>query len=167
MTAADDAPAIEPGRSLTGRDHYWEDLRPGDRLLSTGITITEAHLVSWAGLTGDIVQFHLDREYASAATPFGERIAHGPLSLSLALGLITQTGYLSHVVTWLGLDAVRASTPVLIGDTIRAVAALREARTTASRPGNGIWSFDYTVLNQRDEPVMTFTSGFLVAQRPE
>lgn len=165
MTAIEEAPTVGPVRTITGRDHYWNDLHQGDRLASTGVTVTEAHLVSWAGLTGDIVQFHLDREYA-AGTSFGERIAHGPLSLSLALGLITQTGYFSRVVAWLGLDTVRASKPVLIGDTIRAVATLRDTRTTASRPGTGIWSFDYVVLNQRDEAVMTFASAFLVAARP-
>lgn len=141
-------------------DRSWESLVTGDVLHTTGITISEAHLVQWAGLTGDIVSFHLDATYA-AATPFGERIAHGPLTMSVSLGLVTQTGFMAPVVAWLGLDEVRAKKPVLIGDTIRVQATVREARTT-SKPENGVWVIDYVTLNQRDEVVMTFTSSFLV-----
>lgn len=70
-------------------DPYWEDLVAGDVIRTRGITVTEAHLVNWAGLTGDIVEFHLNAAHAEQ-TPFGERIAHGPLTLSLSLGLLTQ-----------------------------------------------------------------------------
>ncbi len=147
------------------RGRYWEDLAPGDTLQSTGVTVTDAHLVTWAGLTGDLVALHLDAEYA-AGTQFGQRIAHGPFTLATALGLMTQTGCFTHVIAWLGLDSVRATRPVLIGDTIRATATVRETRTT-SREGAGLWSLEYAVTNQRAETVMTFISSFLVALRPE
>jgi len=155
-TSSTDSPKGAP-------DHYWEDLVVGDVIHSTGLTITEAHLVNWAGLTGDIVQFHINADYA-AQTPFGERIAHGPLTLSVSLGLLTQTCYLSNVVAWLGLDSVRAHKPVLIGDSIRVEATVSSARPT-SNGENGIWSIDYVTLNQRGEAVMSFTSSFLVRRR--
>lgn len=144
-------------------DRYWEDLVAGDVVRTTGITVTESHLVMWAGLTGDIVQFHVNAEYA-AGTPFGQRIAHGPLTLSVSLGLLTQTGYFGHVVAWLGLDSVRARKPVGIGDTITVRATVAVARPT-SNPENGVWVLDYTTLNQQGDVVMTFTSSFLVARR--
>lgn len=147
-----------------GPAFYWEDLSEGDVIESAGMTITDAHLVNWAGLTGDIVSLHLDEEYASE-TPFGQRIGHGPLTLSLALGLITQRGYFSNVAAWLGLDGVRAKKPVFIGDTIHAEATLRVARET-SKPGVGIWTFDYVVLNQRGETVMVFETSFMLLRRP-
>lgn len=143
-------------------DHYWEALVVGDRLRSTGLTVTEAHVSAWAGMTGDIVRFHIDAEHA-ASTPFGQRIAHGPFTLSAALGLMTQTGYFNNVVAWLGLDEVRATRPVLIGDTVHAEAVVRIARPT-SKPHQGVWTLDYDVRNQRDETVMTFASSFLVAR---
>lgn len=149
---------------IKGRpDHYWDALSAGDRLRSPGLTITEAHLVSWAGLTGDWVSLHLDAQYA-AGTQFGQRIGHGPLTLSTALGLMTQTGYFTHVVAWLGLDEVRAVTPVFIGDTIHVEAVVAQARET-KKPQKGLWSLDYTVVNQKDETVMTFTSRFLIERR--
>src|SRR5574340_130705 len=113
----------EAVRHLGPPSHYWEDLRVGDVIRGTGITVTEAHLVTWAGLTGDIVSLHLDEEYASA-TQFGQRIAHGPFTLAVSLGLLTQTGYFTNVVAWLGLDEVRALAPVVLGDTVRPEAEL-------------------------------------------
>lgn len=157
---------VSPEQGVKGPPSwYWEDLSVGDAIRTTGITITEAHLVIWAGLTGDIVQFHLNADYA-AGTPFGQRVAHGPLTLSVSLGLVTQTGYFGHVVAWLGLESVRARKPVLIGDTITVRAAVIVARPT-SDPANGVWTLEYTTVNQNDEDVMTFTSSFLVSRRPE
>jgi acyl dehydratase len=149
-------------RVVTGQGKvFWEDLSEGEIIVGPGMTITDAHLVSWAGLTGDWVSLHLDAEYA-ATHPFGERIAHGPLTMSLSLGLLTQTGIFGNVKAWLGVDEVRATKPVLIGDTIHPEAQLRTTRRT-SRPGVGIWAFDYQTLNQNAETVMTFTGSFMVS----
>ena len=152
-------------RLLTGPDYYWEDLCQDDVISSPGLTISEAHLVTWAGLTGDIVSLHLDEVYASK-TQFGKRIGHGPLSLACALGLLTQTGYFKNVAAWLGLDEVRATAPVFIGDTIRANAELIETRET-SKPGMGIWKFKYSVINQDEKTVMTFYSSFMMVRKPQ
>lgn len=144
-------------------DHYWEDLVAGDVVRTAGMTITDAHLVQWAGLTGDLVSLHLDETYA-AATPFGQRIAHGPLTMSLGLGLMTQTGYFSNVIAWLGLDEVRALAPVFIGDTIHVDATIAMARET-KKPNQGIWKIDYSVLKQDGSTVMTFSSSFIMKRK--
>ena len=156
----DDLAAVGTDRPKGRPDHHWDALVEGDRIHSPGITVTEAHLVQWAGLTGDWVSLHLDEEYASK-TQFGRRIGHGPLTLSLGLGLLTQTGYFSNVVAWLGLDEVRAIQPVFIGDTIHVEAAVRVARET-KKPDVGLWTLDYTVVKQDGSAVMTFTSSFMV-----
>jgi len=149
---------------VTGQgDVYWEDLELNERVFGPGITITDGHLVQWAGLTGDWVSLHLDAEYA-ATLPFRERIAHGPLTMSLSLGLLTQTGIFGNVSAWLGVDQVRAIRPVLIGDTIRPQAELVLSRET-KRPDLGIWTFQYQTSNQHDEVVMTFSGSFMVSRR--
>lgn len=156
--------ATAPGGSRIGRsDVHWEDLALGDVVHGPGVTIGESHLVGWAGLTGDRVSLHLDEQVASQ-TMFGARIAHGPLTLSLALGLLTQTGIFDHVEAWLGVDGVRALLPVFIGDTVHADARLDVKRAT-SKPGRGIWTFGYEVINQRDATVMTFSNSVLVSRR--
>jgi itaconyl-CoA hydratase len=151
-------------RQVKRADFWWEDLQPGDVLCGSGMTITDAHLIQWAGLTGDIVSLHLDHEYASG-TQFGERIAHGPLTLALALGLTTQTRYFNNVVALLGLDEVRALRPVLIGDTVHPEAELIDSRSS-KKADQGIWTFAYTMFNQRGEPVMAFKSSLMIRRRP-
>ncbi|MGV9868724.1 MaoC family dehydratase [Rhodococcus koreensis] len=152
-------------RVLGQPDRWWEDLGVGDVLRGPGMTVTDAHLVNWAGLTCDIVSLHLDEEYA-ATTQFGQRIAHGPFTLSLALGLTTQTGYFSKVVAWLGLDEVRALHPVVIGDTIHPEAEVTVARPT-KKSEQGIWTLSYRAVNQHGDTVMTFQSSFMVQRRPD
>ena len=142
-------------------ERWWDSFSAGDRYRTESVTVTETHVVNWASLTGDWVPLHVDAEYA-AATQFGERIAHGPLTLALALGLVTRTGIFGNcVLAWLGLDEVRLPRPVKFGDTIHADVAVRESRPT-SKPGRGLTVLDYDVRNQRAESVMTFTSTFIL-----
>jgi acyl dehydratase len=44
--------------------------------------VTEADIVNFAGLSGDFHPVHTNEEFAKA-TPFGGRIAHGLLTLSI------------------------------------------------------------------------------------
>ena len=110
---------------------------------------------------GDWLPIHVDAE-AAASSRFGERIAHGPLTFSLALGLIVQTGAFGDaVVAWLGLGELRAAAPVRIGDTIRVVATVRDSERS-SNPAYGKAWLHYSVTNQHGSEVMTFLSGFLL-----
>lgn len=164
MLDTDNQLASTTSRTPKGRpNHFWEDLVTGDVIETAGMTITDAHLVQWAGLTGDLVSLHLDESYA-ATTPFGQRIAHGPLTMSLGLGLMTQTGYFSNVLAWLGLDEVRAVAPVFIGDTIRVSATVAMVRET-KKPQQGIWQINYSVLKQDNSTVMTFSSSFIIKRK--
>src|ERR671938_598898 len=65
----------------------FEALEPGASFTTRGRTITEADVVSFAALTGDWHPQHTDEVWA-AASPFGERIAHGMLLISCAIGLV-------------------------------------------------------------------------------
>jgi acyl dehydratase len=87
-------------------------------------------------------------------TPFGERIAHGPLAMSSAIGLLTQTGLLGERVIALVNLNWDFSGPVRIGDTIRAKVTVEEVRPT-SREGRNLVTFLLNVANQRGESVQT------------
>lgn len=151
---------------MVNGERWWDSFSVGDRYRTESITVTEAHVVTWAGLTGDWVPLHVDAEYA-AASEFGERIAHGPLTLALALGLATRSGIFgTSVLAWLGLDDMRLPLPVRFGDTIHADIHVRECRPT-SKPGRGLVVLDYSVCNQRAETVMTFASTFLLRMAAE
>jgi acyl dehydratase len=147
-------------------EKFWEDFSVGDKVTSMAITVTEAHLVTWAGLTMDYYPLHMDKEYA-AGTPFKERIAHGPLTFALAVGLMGTTGYAKDsVIAWLGVTDMRIPAPVKIGDTIRLHAEITELRETKNRD-QGLCVMRYEVVNQRDETVMTFDMKFLMHRREQ
>lgn len=132
--------------------------------MSQGITITDAHLVNWAGLTMDFYPLHMDEEHAKK-TPFGTRIAHGPLIFAMAMGLAYIVGlYADSIIAWLGLENMRIPRPTKIGDTIRVEIEVKEKRET-SKLERGIGVFTYTVKNQRDEDVMIFDCLQLMHRR--
>ncbi|MBI5248818.1 MAG: MaoC family dehydratase N-terminal domain-containing protein [Desulfomonile tiedjei] len=137
------------------RSKYGDDFNVGDVYRTGSITVTEAHLVAWAGLTMDFYPLHMDKEYA-ANTEFGERLAHGPLIFGLAVGLVSIAGFGGDsAVAWLGADNMRMLSPVKIGDTITVEVEVMDKKPT-KKPERGIQTWRYTVKNQRGESVMAF-----------
>ncbi|HHY49344.1 MAG TPA: dehydratase [Alphaproteobacteria bacterium] len=143
---------------------YYEDYAIGDEFRTPARTVTEADVVGFAGLTGDYNRLHTDAEYMRQS-PFGERIAHGLLGLSIANGLKYRTDMDSDgVIAFLGLSWQFAA-PIRLGDTIRATLQVASMRET-SKPDRGIVVYGVTVLNQRDEPVQQGEFTMLLKRRP-
>jgi 3-hydroxybutyryl-CoA dehydratase len=94
----------------------FETLREGERFGTRGRTVTESDVHAFAAQTGDLHPQHCDADWA-ARSPFGERIAHGMLVLSYAVGL---AGFDPERVLALRRisDAV-FKRPVRLGETIR------------------------------------------------
>src|SRR5579872_6054435 len=98
---------------------YFEDYAIGDVATSRSRTITETDIVNFAGLSGDFVELHMSEEYAREG-PFGRRIAHGLLVLSISSGLMVQMGQTTDtVIAFYGIDRLRFTKPTFIGDTVR------------------------------------------------
>jgi acyl dehydratase len=134
---------------------YGDDFQVGDIYTTGAITVTETHIVNWAGLTMDFYPLHMDKEYA-ANTPFGERLVHGPLIFAMAVGLVSLANFAGDAaIAWLGVDNMKMKSPVRIHDTIRVKVEVVDKKTTKS-PGKGVQTWRYTVKNQRDEEVMVF-----------
>lgn len=132
---------------------YGDDFNVGDVYHTQGITLTEAHIVNWAGLTMDFYPLHMDKEYA-AKSQFGERLVHGPLIFALAVGMVGTAGFAGDsAIAWLGVNNMKMLAPVKIGDTIRVEVEVKEKKPTKN-PAQGVQTWRYTVINQRDEPVM-------------
>ncbi len=137
------------------RKVYGNDFNVGNQYTTARITVTESHVVQWAGLTMDFYPLHMDQVYAEK-TQFGQRLAHGPLIFALAVGLVGSAGFGGNsVIAWLGANNMRMLQPVMIGDTINVVVEVIEKRETKS-PDKGVQTWRYTVKNQRDEAVMVF-----------
>ena len=113
---------------------YLEDLKVGMSAMF-GKTVTEADIAAFAGVSGDTNPIHLHDGFA-AGTRFGQRIAHGMLSGSFISTVIGTklpgpgSVYISQTLNFMA--------PVLIGDTITAVATItastRSAAASRSRP---------------------------------
>lgn len=60
---------------------YFEEIQPGDSLLTPRRTLTEADIVNFACLSGDHFYAHMDK-IAAAESIFGERVVHGYFLIS-------------------------------------------------------------------------------------
>ncbi len=137
------------------QEKYGDDFAVGEIYQTAGITLTETHIVNWAGLTMDFYPLHMDAEYA-AASQFGERLVHGPMIFALAVGLVAQAGFGGDAaIAWLGVDNMRMLQPVRIGDTIRVEVEIADQKVT-SDPRKGVQVWRYRVINQKDQMVMHF-----------
>ena len=144
---------------------YFEDFRVGDRVRTPARTITETDIVLFAALTGDWHPVHTDAEYAKRST-FGERIAHGLLSLAIGSGLMFRAGdrgIPSSTIALSGVEKVRFIAPSKIGDTIHVEGEIAGLTTIDTKRGLITWK--HRVVNQRGEEVLTYTSKLLVGRR--
>lgn len=143
---------------------YFEDYELGFSVASHGRTITEADIVLHAGQTGDFYPHHMDAEFCKTQ-PFKERIAHGTLILSVAVGMLA--GEINDVAMSYGYDGIRFIRPVFIGDTITAHGTIAEKREYKKSPDDyGLVDEKVEVLNQKGELVMALTHIYLVHKTP-
>lgn len=145
---------------------YFDDLVPGEQIETAARTVTETDVVQFAQLTGDWNPIHTDVEFAKAS-PFGQRLAHGMLGLSFAIGLLDRTGVFSgSAIANLGVEEWRFKAPIRIGDTIRLVVTIIETRL-ASDGARGIVGRSFALYNQRDELVQEGRIPIMVKRRSE
>lgn len=134
----DDLPDQEQGLRF-------EELEAGRSAAFTK-TVTEADVVLFAGITGDMNPLHVDRE-AARASRFGERVAHGMLTagfVSAVLGTRLPGPGCVYVS-----QSLRFVAPVRIGDTVTARVEIIELIPDGRRV-----HLRTTCTNQEDETVL-------------
>jgi 3-hydroxybutyryl-CoA dehydratase len=141
---------------------YFDDLRIGDAMESSGRTVTEYDVVSFASLTGDWHPQHADAAWA-AESPFGRRIAHGMLVISYALGLLPIDPRV--VLALRSIDGAVLKRPVGLGDTIRVRARLADKRELGE--DTGLVRLAVRIVNQSDELVARMEIVVLWRRQPE
>jgi len=142
---------------------YFEDFEVGQKMVTRGRTITEADLIQFAGLTGDYNPMHTDAEYMKNSV-FGQRIAHGMLALSYAVGQAYQLGFMERtVVAFRGLE-MKFSLPVFIGDTLRTELVVKEMKAMP-RLGSGTVVLDVKIVNQEGKAVQAGEWTVMIALR--
>ncbi len=147
---------------------YFEDYEKGEIFISPGRTITETDIVLYSALTGDWWEGHTNVDFAKN-TSFGQRIAHGMLTLCIGTSLLFRLGDYRWLPRFFianyGIDKLRYTAPVMIGDTIRCEAEVVEMSEKDER--RGILTFEIRIINQRDERVLVYLEKVLVSRRGE
>lgn len=141
---------------------YFEDYEPKTQRTTGGRTITEADIILHAGQTGDFYPHHVDAEWCKTQ-PFGQRMAHGTLVFSVAIGMTA--GAINPRAMSYGYDRLRFIRPVFIGDTISVKVTVKEKRDDPKRPGHGIVVEACEVTNQRGQVVLACEHLLLVERR--
>jgi oxepin-CoA hydrolase/3-oxo-5,6-dehydrosuberyl-CoA semialdehyde dehydrogenase len=145
---------------------YFEELEIGETLVTHRRTVTEADIVSFAGISGDFFYAHMD-DIAAKESIFEKRVAHGYFVLSAAAGLFVDPAP-GPVLANYGLDNLRFVKPVYVGDTIQARLTCKQKTVKEDREGQipqGVVAWDVEVKNQNEEPVAVYTILTLVRRR--
>jgi len=128
-------------------------------------TVTDMDNLLFSSLTYNPAAVHIDHDYSSR-TEFGKPLMNSIFTLGLLVGLSVQDTTLGTTVGNLGFEDVKFPKPVFAGDTIRAETSVIAVRASASRPGQGIVTFEHTALNQRNEVVAVCRRAALMMGRP-
>jgi oxepin-CoA hydrolase/3-oxo-5,6-dehydrosuberyl-CoA semialdehyde dehydrogenase len=145
---------------------YFDELHIGDTLITHKRTITEADIVNFAGISGDYFYAHTD-ETSLEGSIFEKRVAHGYFIIAAAAGLFVDPKK-GPVLANYGLDNLRFTQPVYVGDTIQVRLTCKSKTQKEDREGQipqGVVEWDVEVTNQRGEIVAVETVLTLVARK--
>lgn len=134
------------------RGKTFDQFSAGDEFYTASRTITEADVVSFAGLSGDYNPLHTDQVFMEKSA-FGGRIAHGALILSVATGLANQLGIFEGTTIAVLEMVTRFTAAVKLGDTVRVVLTINDKKES-KKPNRGVVNVGLKVLNQTDQAVL-------------
>ncbi len=145
---------------------FIEDFTVGDVYQHPfGRTISEADSTWFTQLTCNTNQNHFNAHLARQNPVTGGRIiVNSGLTIALVLGL-SVIDMSQNAVANLGIDELRLTFPVYIGDTIYAESIVLDVRRSTSRPDVGIVTMRTRGLNQDGEQVMTWVRSVMVPTR--
>lgn len=143
---------------------YYEEFEVGQEFVSPGRTVTETDVVNYASLGGDWTELHTNTEYASESQ-FGGRVVHGPLTMTIAIGLAARCGFMERTVMgFLGIEHMDFPRPLFIDETIDATFTVTDCHALESRDDAGVVALSFDVRNQDDQQVFDSEMKFLVAR---
>jgi acyl dehydratase len=152
---------IHQSRNLSPGDYAFEDLQVGDRYSTGRIVVTEAHIVAFAGISGDFFDIHMDDVFAREQG-FSGRLAHGLLGLALTDGLKNRASARILAIASLGW-AWRFRAPIVAGDRIGASIEISALRLSSK--GQAIATLAIEVTKQDGSVVQEGETTLLVRRR--
>jgi acyl dehydratase len=143
---------------------YFEEFEVGAKYVSQGRTVTEADVVAFAALSGDYNPLHTDARFA-ATTPFGERIAHGMLTVAISTGMSNWTGIFAGTTIALVEQNIKYTGAVKFGDTVHLEMEVTEKKET-SKPDRGIINIAAKMLNDAEQVVVDMKWTLMMKRKP-
>ncbi len=141
---------------------YFEDFALGDIFRAPSKTLTDAHFLFFAGLTGDNHPLHYDVEYAKN-TRFGRPVAHGLLLASMtALGAGVLAPLVQESIIAFVEQSARFLAPAFVGDTIYPELEVTEL---TGKTRSGVLGFTARLKNQRGETILEGRHVYLIRRR--
>lgn len=138
----------------------FDDFEIGMKFVSPRITVTDAHIVLFAGLSGDFNPLHVDDVFAKK-TIFGSRITHGLLTITLL------SGHMGMLVAGTAIAFLEMHTKFLksvrVGDTIYGEAEVIDKKPVEKYNG-GVVTIRSLIKNQNNEIVVESESKLLVTR---
>jgi len=145
---------------------YFEDATFGDTFVSRSTYRITAEEIKNFAAQWDPQRYHLDE--AEAQKVVGQLFAPALLTLCISFKLTHDSGYFEIVpAAGLGLEEIRISKPVFVGDELQAKVTVVAKRDSQSRPGLGLLSHKTEVFNQHGELVLSYVVPSLVYKRPQ
>lgn len=130
-----------------------------------GRTISEADCTWFTLLTCNTNQNHFNAHLAQHNSVSGGRIiVNSGFTIALVLGL-SVLDMSQNAVANLGMDEVRLTHPVYIGDTLYAESLCTGVKRSASRPGFGVVNMKTRGLNQHGDEVLSWRRSVMLPDR--
>jgi acyl dehydratase len=145
------------------KEHYFDDLKVGDRFKSEPLEVTEKQVIEFAHKF-DPQMFHLTRKSAER-TIFKGLVASRWHTAAKTKRLIVQTLNFAEGAIGLGVDELRWPNAVRPGDALKVETEILELRLCRSKPDYGIIRLRNVTTNQRSEIVQTMTASAMVPRR--
>jgi len=145
------------------KEHYFDDLKVGDRFKSEPLNVTEKQLIEFAHKF-DPQMFHLSRKRAER-TIFKGLIASGWHTAAMTMRLFVETLNFAEGAIGLGVDELRWPNVVRPGDLLTVETEIVDLRPSHSRPRFGIIRLRNVTTNQRGEIVQTMLASAMVPKR--
>lgn len=143
---------------------WFEDLRIGMQFKGGQVQVPEADIKRFAA-EFDPQPFHLDNA-AAERTAFKGLAASGWHTAAIAMRLTVEVHpFGPHPLLGLGVDNLRWLAPVRPGDTLRIEGEVVGMTPSRTKP-QGTVLIKWTLYNQRNEAVYTFTPIGIMPRRP-
>ena len=143
---------------------YFEDFTVGLIIKTKPKKITKSEIIDFAK-NYDPQRFHVD-ERAAKDGPFGKLVSSGFMTLGKSFTQFFETGVIDEtgMGAW-GIDELRWIKPVYPEDTLITKVEVLEKKLSSKNPTKGTVRTHQTVLNQKDEVVMTWISNFMIKSK--